>query len=30
MWNVSYDTNEHNYETETDSEIENRLVFAGW
>ena len=28
MWNVKYDTNEHIYETETDSQTENRLVVA--
>ena len=26
MWNLKYDTNEPVYETETDSDIENRLV----
>ena len=26
MWNLKYDTNKLIYETETDSEIENRLV----
>ena len=34
MWNLKYNTNEHIYETETDSDIENRLVTAkgeeGW
>ena len=33
MWNLIYDTNELIYETETDSDIENRLVVAkgeGW
>lgn len=29
MWNVNYDTNEHIYETETDSEIENDLWLLG-
>ena len=28
MWNPKYDTNELNYETETDSETENTLVVA--
>ena len=28
MWNLKYDTNELIYETETDSDIENRLVVA--
>ena len=28
MWNLKYDTNEHIYETETDSDIENTLVVA--
>ena len=28
MWNAKYDTNEPIYETETDSDIENRLVVA--
>ena len=27
-WNLKYDTNEHVYETDTDSQIENRLVVA--
>ena len=26
MWNLKYDTNEPIYKTETDSDIENRLV----
>ena len=34
MWNLKYDTNELIYQTETDSDIENRLVVAkgegGW
>ena len=34
MWNLKYDTNEHIYEIEGDSDIENRLVVAnregGW
>ena len=34
MWNLKYDTNEHIYETETFTDIENRLVVAkgerGW
>ena len=28
MWNLKYDTNEPIYKTETDSDIENRLVIA--
>ena len=28
MWHLKYNTNEHIYETETDSDIENRLVVA--
>ena len=28
MWNLIYDTNELIYETETDSDIENRLEVA--
>ena len=28
MWNLTYDTNQHIYETETDSQIENRPVVA--
>ena len=28
MWNLKYDTNELIYETETDSDIENRPVVA--
>ena len=28
MWNLKYDTNEPIYETETDSQTENRLVVA--
>ena len=28
MWNLKYDTHEIIYETETDSDIENRLVVA--
>ena len=28
MWNPKYDTNERIYETETDSDIENRLMVA--
>ena len=28
MWNLKYDTSELIYETETDSDIENRLVVA--
>ena len=28
MWNLKYDTNEPNYESETDSKIESRLVVA--
>ena len=28
MWNLKHDTNEHIYETETDSQTENRLVVA--
>ena len=28
MWNIKYDTNELIYKTETDSDIENRLVVA--
>ena len=28
MWNLKYDTNEPIYKTETDSDIENRLVVA--
>ena len=28
MWNLKYDTNELIYETETVSDIENRLVVA--
>ena len=28
MWNLKYDTNEPIYETEADSDIENRLVVA--
>ena len=28
MWNLKYDTNEHIYETETDSQTDNRLVVA--
>ena len=34
VWNLNYDTNELIYKTETDSDIENRLVVAkgkgGW
>ena len=34
MWNLKYDINELIYETETDSDLENRLVAAkgdrGW
>ena len=31
MWNLKYGTNEPIYETETDSDMENRLVVAsGW
>ena len=31
MWHLKYDTNELIYETETDTDIENRLVVAeGW
>ena len=34
MWNLKYDTNELIYETETDSDIEDRRVVAkgedGW
>ena len=28
MWNLNYDTNGHIYETERDSDAENRLVVA--
>ena len=28
MWNLKYDTNQHIYETETDSQTENRLRVA--
>ena len=28
MWNLKYDTNEPIYKTETDTDIENRLVVA--
>ena len=28
MWNLKYDTNELIYKTETDTNIENRLVVA--
>ena len=28
IWNLKYDTNELIYETETDSQTENRLVVA--
>ena len=28
MWNLKYDTNEHIYETETDSQTEHRPVVA--
>ena len=28
MWNLKYDTNELIYETDTDSDTENRFVFA--
>ena len=28
MWNLKYDTNQHIYETETDSQTEHRLVVA--
>ena len=28
MWNLKYDTNEQTCETETDSDIEKRLVVA--
>ena len=28
MWNLKYDTNEPTYETDTDSDIENRLAVA--
>ena len=28
MWNLKYDTKELIYETETDSDIENKLVVA--
>ena len=28
MWSLKYNTNEHIYETETDSQTENRLVIA--
>ena len=28
MWNLKYDTNELIYDTETDSQTENRLVVA--
>ena len=28
MWNLKYGTNEHSYETETDSDIENRFVVS--
>ena len=28
MWNLNYDRNELIYETETDSDIENRFVIA--
>ena len=28
MWNLKYDTNQHIYETKTDSDIENRLEVA--
>ena len=28
MWNLKYDKNEPSYKTETDSDIENRLVVA--
>ena len=28
MWNLKYDTNELFYETETDSDVENKLVIA--
>ena len=28
MWNLKYDTNELIYETDTDSDTENRLVVA--
>ena len=30
MWNLKYNTNEHIYETKTDSVIESRLVVAKW
>ena len=34
MWNLKYDTNEFIYETETDSDTDNRLLVAkgeeGW
>ena len=34
MWNLKFDTNEHSYETETYSDIKNRLVVSkeeiGW
>ena len=29
MWNLKYDTNELTYETEIDSDVENRLVAKG-
>ena len=28
MWNLKYDTNELNYEIETNSQTENRVVVA--
>ena len=28
MWNLNYDTNEHIYKTETDSDVEYRIVVA--
>ena len=28
MWNIKYDTNEPIYETETESQIENRFVLV--
>ena len=28
MWNLKYDTDEHIYETETDTHTDNRLVVA--
>ena len=28
MWSLKYDTNEHIYKTETDSQTENKLVVA--